>query len=165
MGAARQELTQDAEWGDACRDHGLVFARPGRDPLKPTDVSETFRELVDAAGLRRIQAARLPPRPRLTDARGRRGLSLVSKRIGHSSQAITADTYADVLSGVGRKAAEKAAALVPRKQRDRSVTKNVAKAESATVSDSYTAGQGSAEGGARGTRTHNLRIKSPRLCH
>jgi integrase len=41
-------------------------------------------------------------------------LPLVSKRLGHSSIAITADTYQHLLEGVGREAAERAAALNPR---------------------------------------------------
>jgi integrase len=41
-------------------------------------------------------------------------LALVSKRLGHSSVAITTGTYSYVLAGVGRDAAERAAALVPR---------------------------------------------------
>ena len=41
-------------------------------------------------------------------------IDIVSKRLGHSSRAITSDTYSHLLSGVGRAAAERAAALVPR---------------------------------------------------
>ncbi|MBS2963813.1 tyrosine-type recombinase/integrase [Actinocrinis puniceicyclus] len=165
MGALlAHKLVQDserAEWGDAYRDHDLVFAQPGGDPLNPTDVSEAFRELVDAAGLRRIRLHDLRHGHASLMLAAGVDMSLVSKRIGHSSQAITVDTYAHLLSGVGREAAEKAAALVPRKRRDQSVTKDVAKAESDGVSDSSAAGQSLTDGGARGTRTHNLRIKSP----
>jgi integrase len=49
-------------------------------------------------------------------------IALVSKRLGHSSVAITSDTYSHMLEGVGREAAERAAALVPRARRDQSVT-------------------------------------------
>jgi hypothetical protein len=41
-------------------------------------------------------------------------IDAVSKRLGHSSRAVTSDTYSHLLSGVGRAAAERAAALVPR---------------------------------------------------
>ncbi|MGH3883793.1 MAG: hypothetical protein ACRDRC_10375 [Pseudonocardiaceae bacterium] len=41
-------------------------------------------------------------------------IGLVSNILGHSSIAITADTYSHLLDGVGREAAERAAALVPR---------------------------------------------------
>ena len=44
-------------------------------------------------------------------------LAVVSKPLGHSSVSITSDTYSDLLEGVGREAAELAAALVPRNRR------------------------------------------------
>ena len=44
-------------------------------------------------------------------------IGLVSNILGHSSIAITADTYSHLLDGVGREAAERAAALVPRARR------------------------------------------------
>ncbi len=49
-------------------------------------------------------------------------MAVVSKRLGHSQLAITADTYSHLLGGVGRQAAEAAAALVPRPPRDTRVT-------------------------------------------
>ena len=42
-------------------------------------------------------------------------LALVSKRLGHSSISITSDVYGHLLEGAGREAAERAAALVPRR--------------------------------------------------
>lgn len=41
-------------------------------------------------------------------------MTVVSKRLGHSGIRITSDTYAHLLEGVGRQAAEAAASLVPR---------------------------------------------------
>ena len=41
-------------------------------------------------------------------------MSLVSKRLGHSSIKITSDTYTHLLDGVGREIAERAVARVPR---------------------------------------------------
>ena len=43
-------------------------------------------------------------------------LTMVSKRLGHSTIAISADTYTHLLDGVGRDAANRAAALVPRRR-------------------------------------------------
>lgn len=43
-------------------------------------------------------------------------LAVVSKMLGHSSITITADTYAHLLDGVGRQAAEAADAVVPRRR-------------------------------------------------
>jgi len=45
-------------------------------------------------------------------------LGVISKLLGHSSIGITADTCSHLLEGVGRAAAEKAMALVPRARRD-----------------------------------------------
>ena len=41
-------------------------------------------------------------------------MAVVSKRLGHSGIRITSDTYTHLLEGVGRQAAEAAAALIPR---------------------------------------------------
>ena len=49
-------------------------------------------------------------------------LALLSKRLVHSSVAITADTYSHLLEGIGREAAERAAALIPGSRGDQSVT-------------------------------------------
>ena len=53
-------------------------------------------------------------------------MAVVSKRLGHSTITITSDTYSHMLAGVGRDAAERANALVPRASRDQSVTNTVA---------------------------------------
>jgi integrase len=108
------------DWADAYVDHGLVFARPGGDPHRPEWVSTRFHALVKDAGLRQI---------RLHDLRhGRASLllaagvdiALVSKVMGHSTIALTSDTYSHLLEGVGREAAERASALVPRRPKSAS---------------------------------------------
>jgi len=156
-------LAQDAEradWGDAYRDHGLVFARPGGDPLAPGDITELFAELADEAGLRHIRLHDLRHGHASLLLASGADMSLVSKRLGHSSITLTVDTYSHLLEGVGRQAAEKATALVPRKPRDQSVTSESPVAESVTEAPAESAGQGPTVRGARGTRTHNPRIKS-----
>jgi hypothetical protein len=91
-----------------------VFCHEDGRPLPPEYVSRHFERLAFKAGL---------PPIRLHDLRhGHASLMLaadvpidvVSKRLGHSSRTITSDTYSHLLSGVGRAAAERAAALVPR---------------------------------------------------
>ncbi len=157
------KLAQDAEreqWGDAYRDHGLVFTRPGGDPLVPGDVSELFHHLIEA--VRFDEDAHLPDaerrrlvRVRLHDLRhghaslmlaARVPMEIVSKRLGHSSLAITADTYSHLLKNVGRGAAEQAAALVPRKQRDQSVTNPGSVTESGADTKRRAAGQRASKG-------------------
>jgi len=43
-------------------------------------------------------------------------IAVVSKRLGHSTIALTADTYSHLMEGIGRDAAERAMELVPRKR-------------------------------------------------
>jgi integrase len=159
-----QRLRQDTEraaWGDAYVDHDLVFAREDGNPLSPEHVTKRFRRLVAQTGL--------PPQ-RLHDLRHGRAslllasgadLAVVSKMLGHSSYAITADTYAHLLDGMGRQAANAADALVLRKPRDQPVTSAAPTDSAGDHEGSETAGQ---VGGPPGTRTLNPRIKSPLLC-
>ncbi len=161
-------LQQDAEratWGAAYSDHGLVFAREDGTPIAPERVTKRFAQLVSAAGLRPI---------RLHDLRhGQASLMLaagvpiavVSKRLGHSTISLTSDTYSHLLQGVGRDAAERAAALVPRALKsipnsacDQSVTSEAPKGTSAKL------GGPEIIGAPPGTRTPNPLIKSQLLC-
>jgi integrase len=153
------------EWAEAYDDHDLVFAQVDGRPHVPSTISKAFVRLTATAGVRRI---------RLHDLRhGSASLMLatgvpveiVSKRLGHAPIAITMDTYSHLLGGVGRDAAEKAAALVPRAPRAASGSHNV----TTLLHDDEPAGDehpltSDNDGGPRGTRTHNPRIKSPLLC-
>ncbi|SNS40259.1 Site-specific recombinase XerD [Rhodococcoides kyotonense] len=163
-------FAQDAErmaWGSGYSDHGLIFAREDGTPIPPQSVTERFKKVCRTLGLREI---------RLHDLRHGQAslllaadvpLAVVSKRLGHSSIAITADTYSHLLKGVGSKAAEAAAGLVPRKPRDQalqetvrdhSVTTSGDLEASDTASDQELPGQ---DGAPSRTRTYDLRIKSP----
>jgi len=118
-------LAQDAEraaWGAAYVDHGLVFAREDGNPLPLDTVTKRFRELCTAAGVRPVRLHDLRHGSASLMLAAGVDLALVSKRLGHSSIAITADTYSHLLGGVGREAAERAAALVPRNRGDQPVT-------------------------------------------
>jgi len=114
-----QRLAQDEEraaWWSAYVDHGLVFAREDGNPLAPEQVTKAFGELVRSAGVRPVRVHDLRHgRASLLLAAGV-DLAVVSKMLGHSSITITADTYAHLLEGVARQAAEAADALVPRRR-------------------------------------------------
>ena len=95
--------------------HDLVFTWPDGSGYSPEYVSRQFKLLSKRAGV---------PVKRLHDLRhGSASLQLaagvpiavVSQRLGHSTITLTADTYSHLLEGVGRDAAERAAALVPRR--------------------------------------------------
>lgn len=111
-------LSQDAqraEWGEAYQDHGLVVAREDGTPIPPERLTKRFAELVTETGLRPIRLHDLRHgRASLLLASGT-DIGLVSKLLGHSSISLTSDTYSHLLAGVGREAAERASALVPRK--------------------------------------------------
>ncbi len=172
-------LRQDAEratWADAWCDvvdlvdehnetvqlRALIFTREDGSPVRPGYATKHFAELAAAAGV---------PKVRLHDLRhGQASLMIaagvpievVSKRLGHSSIAITADTYTHLLEGVGRRAADAAAALVPR---NREHTLNTHGTTDDLAADDESVFPQVNPGGPRGTRTHNPRIKSPLLCH
>lgn len=101
-------------WGDAYADHGLVFAREDGNPLRPDDVTKLFGALVDAAGLRRVRLHDLRHGQASLMLAAGIDMAIVSKRLGHSTITITSDTYSHLLGGVGRDAADRASALVPR---------------------------------------------------
>jgi integrase len=121
-------LRQDAEreaWGSAYSDHGLVFAREDGTPMKPETVTKRFKALQAEHSLRAIRLHDLRHgRASLLLASGT-DIALVSKLLGHSSISLTADTYSHLLEGVGREAAERASALVPRASNSRPAASEV----------------------------------------
>lgn len=156
------KLAQDAEreeWGEAYVDHGLVFARENGNPLSPTTaVTKRFATLAAAAGLRHVRLHDLRHGAASLRLAAGVDMSIISKGLGHSSLAITSDTYSHLLAGVGKAAAEAAAALVPRARRDQSVTTTPESAVERPVDKD--APMQVSEGGPPGTRTPNLWIKS-----
>lgn len=111
----RERIATGPDWDDT----GLVFTTPTGAKLHPANVTDHFRELT--------QQADLPP-IRLHDLRhGAATLALaagvdmkaVQAMLRHSSITITADTYTSVLPELAHDAAERAAAIVPRRDRRR----------------------------------------------
>ena len=166
-----QELDRHA-WTDAYEDHDLVFCRENGAPLQPEHVTRRFVALSKAAGVRQA---------RLHDLRhGAASLVLaagvpmakVSKMLRHSSIGITVDTYGHLSQDTARTASDAMSALLDAAFQqaaapagDHTATtqpsvstvgasREVPKRENAQVN----------EGGPRGDRTHNPRIKSPLLC-
>ncbi|WP_224748008.1 site-specific integrase [Nocardioides cavernae] len=110
-----------SSWGSAYADHDLVFALDDGNPIHPERLTKRFGMLVGTSGLRHARLHDLRhARASLLLASGT-DLALVSKMLRHSSVAVTADTYSHLLEGVGRKAADAANALVPRRARAHSV--------------------------------------------
>ena len=93
-------------------DHGLVFAGQDGAPLTPGDVTKAFGRAVDKAGLPKLTLHGL----RHTWATLALGAGIpakvASEMLGHSSTAITLDTYSHVSEGMTRDAADKVGAIV-----------------------------------------------------
>jgi integrase len=161
-------LRQDAEraeWGAAYVEHDLVFAREDGNPLPLDHVTKRFRELAVAAGLRPVRLHDLRHGAASLMLAAGVNIALVSKRLGHSSVTITSDTYSHMLEGVGREAAERAAALVPRNRGDQSVTSPPESAGPVIGEEvSPPSSDGVSDGAPRGNRTPNPLIKSQLLC-
>ena len=91
---------------------------------------------------------------------------VVSKRLGHSSVAITSDTYTHLLPGAGSAAAARAWALVPRDSgasqaiREQSVSNSASEANRGAISAAVAAGQSLEDGAAYRNRTDDLLITS-----
>jgi integrase len=170
----RDRLAHGAGWLDT----DLVFTNPDGSPLHPADVTKQF--------LRLTRDADLPP-IRLHDLRHGTAthahaagidIEVVQEMLGHSSEALTADTYTSVLPELQREAADAIAALLtsaantpgrtgrtevrratltPPSQRPGNRTGRSPLKENAQV-------RGMIAGGPPGDRTPNPRIKSPLLC-
>ena len=86
--------------GGGYRDEGFVFAGPAGDPLKPATVSRSFGRLVARLGLPKLTVHGL----RHTWATVALGsgvpAKVASEVLGHSSIAITMDTYSHALPGM-----------------------------------------------------------------
>jgi integrase len=163
-----QQDEERAAWGEAYADHDLMFAREDGDPLPPEVVTKSFAGLLKAAGLRRVRLHDLRHGAASLRLAAGVDIAVVSKQLGHSTITLTADTYSHLLEGVGRQAAERAMALVPRRRqagdeglRDQSVTIEVGETTLGLPSSRESPGQ---PGTPRRTRTYNPRIKSPLLC-
>ncbi len=85
----------------------LVFCYPDGTPLPPNSVTKAFHKLAKSLGMSRI---------RLHDLRHTHATimlsqgvhpKVVSERLGHSSVAITLDTYSHVLPGIQAAAAQR----------------------------------------------------------
>lgn len=151
-----QQAEKDA-FGEAYADHGLVFAREDGMPIVLDTVTKRFRELAKEAGVRLVRFHDLRHGAASLRLATGTDIAVVSKVLGHSSVAITSDTYSHLLAGVGKASAERANGLVPRAQRDQSVTTDEETAAGEDQSITVSAGQ---DGGPPETRTRNLRIKS-----
>jgi integrase len=94
-------------------DTSLVFTRPDATPLDPDRFSERFIRLVERhPELPRLRFHDLRHTHASVPLRAGVPITVVSRRLGHSSIAITGDVYQHVNSEMAGDAAERAAALI-----------------------------------------------------
>ena len=91
-----------------------VFTTPAGEPLDPAYVSRRFDLLVKASGLPRIRLHDLRHSSASIGLASGESLLEVSRRLGHSSITITADTYSHVAPAVAKESAERLASSVYR---------------------------------------------------
>ena len=108
----RHQLEEKLALGPGYDDHDLVFARADGRPYEPDEFSREFDRKIKRLGV---------PRIRLHDLRHtwatlalQAGIhpKVVSERLGHSTIAITLDTYSHVTPSLQREAADQVAAVI-----------------------------------------------------
>lgn len=104
-----RQLEERMAWGDAYQDHDLVFAPEDGTPLRPATVSRRFATLRGDLPEMGLHGARHSWATNALSAGV--PLKVVSEQFGHSSIAITADTYQHVSDEMGAGAAQKVADL------------------------------------------------------
>jgi len=109
---AEDRLRFGAAWRD---DDDRVFTTEDGGEVRPDYVTRRFGRLAKSAGLRVVRLHDLRHGSASLQIAAGVPLVVISKRLGHSSTAVTSDVYGHMLEGVGRQAAEAAAALVPRR--------------------------------------------------
>jgi integrase len=92
--------------------HDFVFTRESGGPVHPALLSYYFQRQIELAGVQRIRFHDLRHTHATLALQAGIHPKIVSERLGHSSIAITLDTYSHVLPSMQREAAETVAALV-----------------------------------------------------
>ncbi|TFE31044.1 site-specific integrase [Frankia sp. B2] len=111
-----RRLAAGSRWNDT----GLVFTDDVGNPLNPDHVRRDFAALVDDAGLPPIRVHDLRHLAATLALAAGADLKAVQALLGHSSIAITADTYTHVLPELAEAIAENVARLIPRTRHPRS---------------------------------------------
>jgi integrase len=101
-----RQAAERLEMGPAWMDSGLIFTTSIGTPVEPSSFSHAFASMAERAGLGHwhLHEARHTAAS-LMLAMGTK-LEIVSRVLGHSSMAVTADVYAHLLGGKKRGAAE-----------------------------------------------------------
>lgn len=107
----KAQLEERMAWG-AYEDSGLVFSRENGTPIHPQSLSQAFERDAKAAGLPLIRFHDLRHSYATVALGAGVHPKVVSERFGHSSIAVTLDTYSHVIPALEEEAATRIAALI-----------------------------------------------------
>ncbi|WP_233624581.1 tyrosine-type recombinase/integrase [Actinoplanes sp. ATCC 53533] len=107
----RQQQRRD-DAGKPCLPSGYVFTRPDGTPFHPGYLTQRFRLLLDRAGLPPIRLQDLRHGTASLAHSAGADLKTIQDLLGHSTVALTADVYTNVLPAAQRKEAEATARLI-----------------------------------------------------
>jgi integrase len=108
----KRQIADRLEAGPAWTETDLVFTRTDGVPLDPDVISQRFNRIVKDAGLRRIRFHDLRHTQATLWLKSGEPTHVVSRRLGHASEAFTLRQYAHVLPGQQREAALRFAELI-----------------------------------------------------
>jgi integrase len=108
----RRQLEERLSWGPAWTDTGLVFTREDGTGLHPQYVTWAFQRAAKRAGLPVLPLHALRHGHATAGLRAGVDLHTMSRRLGHSSVAITGDVYSHVVEELDRDAADRTADLL-----------------------------------------------------
>lgn len=111
----RRQKEDRLQWGEAWVDSGKIFTKENGEPLYPATLTDTFERIAFDAGLPPVRLHDLRHGAATMGLAAGLDMKVVSERLRHSTTAITRDLYTSVLPDVAREAAEKTAAMVPRR--------------------------------------------------
>lgn len=106
------QLQERLAIGEGYEDTDLVFAELDGNPIHPDGLSKTFQRLQKQAGLPRIRFHDLRHTHATLALQAGVHPLVVSERLGHSTVAMTLDTYSHVLPEIQETAAQRIAELV-----------------------------------------------------
>ena len=137
--------------GTTLKDSDFVFAHLDGSPLEPSTVTHMFGKVVRRAGIENLRLHDLRHSYASFMLTAGVNVKAISQSMGHSSISITLDTYAYLLPGAGRTAAERLDRLLePMVSGVEGVSKPLAK-------------EGEIDSAPRGIRTHDPRFRRPVL--
>lgn len=106
------QLHERLLWGPGWHNTGFVFTREDGSPLHPESLTKMFQWRVRRAELPRIRFHDLRHTHATLALEAGVHPKVVSERLGHSSIAITMDTYSHAIPAMQEEAAEQIAGLV-----------------------------------------------------